>query len=198
MQYKSKISKDEINELEMLKFSGPIEVITDLDRAREVAILLAKESVLGFDTETKPSFKKGESYDVSLLQLATNSHCYLFRLHFFEFPKELADILADTNIAKVGVAVRDDIKALQKLYPFKDGSFFDLATKAKEIGVNNFGLRALCAIFLGFRLSKKAKLSNWEQGTLTESQIHYAACDAWVGHEIYLRMESEDMEVCPV
>ncbi|OUR99715.1 histidine kinase [Halobacteriovorax marinus] len=198
MQYKSKISKDEINELEMLKFDGPIEVVTDVERALEVAKLLENESVLGFDTETKPSFKKGEYYDISLLQLSTKTHIYLFRLNKFKFPKELAELLSNKEIAKVGVAVRDDIKGLQKLQAFKDQSFFDLATKAKEIGVENFGLRALCAIFLGFRLSKKAKLSNWEQDTLTQAQIHYAACDAWVGHEIYVRMESKDMEVCPV
>lgn len=198
MQIKSKISKEEINELEMLKFTGKIEVITDLDRALEVANLLSNEKVLGFDTETKPSFKKGESYDISLLQLATNTHAYLFRLNQFKFPKELANLFSNKDIAKVGVAVRDDIKGLQKLLPFKEQSFFDLATKAKEIGVNNFGLRALCALFLGYRLSKKAKLSNWEQGTLTEAQIHYAACDAWVGHEIYLKMENPELEVCPV
>jgi ribonuclease D len=185
MNYKKKISKDEINELPMMNFEGNIELITSKEAALNAANELKNENVLGFDTETRPSFKKGESYNISLLQLANEKKAYLFRMNLHELPKEVIDLLADKNIVKAGVAVRDDIKGIQKQYPFEANSFVDLATIAKEKEYQNFGLRALCAIFLSKRLSKKAKISNWEQPTLTKAQIHYAACDAWVGLKLY-------------
>jgi ribonuclease D len=190
MKFRSSIKKEEINELKMLKFPGKIHLVTNTEEAIGIAAELEKEDILGFDTETRPSFKKGESYDVSLLQLSTKTDAYLFRLNKMSFPKELAQLLADPNIVKAGVAVRDDIKSLQKLQPFKEEGFCELADFAKELGVQNFGLRALCAIFLDFRLSKRAKITNWEQPKLTAAQIEYAACDAWVGLEIYKQMKS--------
>ncbi|WP_372651548.1 3'-5' exonuclease [Halobacteriovorax sp.] len=190
MKFKNSIEKDEINKLEMLKFKGNIHLVTDEAEAIRIAKELSKEKILGFDTETRPSFKKGENYDVALLQLSTDNDAYLFRLNQMTFPKELAELLADSNIVKAGVAVRDDIKSLQKLSPFKEESFCELQDFAKKLNVKNFGLRALCAIFLNYRLSKRAKITNWEQPTLTEAQIHYAACDAWVGLQIYKQMMS--------
>ncbi len=190
MKFKNSIEKDEINKLEMLKFQGNIHLVTKVEDAIEIAKELSKEKILGFDTETRPSFKKGENYDVALLQLSTESDAYLFRLNLMPFPKELAELLADSNIVKAGVAVRDDIKSLQKLLPFKEEGFCELQDFAKKLEVKNFGLRALCAIFLNYRLSKRAKITNWEQPTLTEAQIHYAACDAWVGLQIYKQMMS--------
>lgn len=190
MKFRNSIDKEEINKLEMLKFQGNIHLITDVEEAIKVAKKLSSESILGFDTETRPSFKKGESYDVALLQLSTENDAYLFRLNKFKFPQEIADLLADKKIVKAGVAVRDDIKSLQKLLPFKEESFCELADFAKELEVKNFGLRALCAIFLNYRLSKRAKITNWEQPQLTQAQIHYAACDAWVGLQIYKQMMS--------
>ncbi|WP_127716902.1 3'-5' exonuclease [Halobacteriovorax sp. HLS] len=185
MKYKMKISKDEINELPTMTFPGKIHLITTKQDALEAAKALAKHKVLGFDTETRPSFKKGEYYDISLLQLATQSDAYLFRMNLHTLPQEIIDLLADPTVIKAGVAVRDDIKGIQKLYPFDDNSFIDLATIAKEKQFKNFGLRALCAIFLEQRLSKRAKITNWEQEKLTKAQIHYAACDAWAGYRLY-------------
>ncbi len=190
MKFKTSIEKDEINALEMLKFQGKIHLVTNADEAIKIAKKLSNEEILGFDTETRPSFKKGETYDVSLLQLSTESDAYLFRLNKMTFPKELAQLLADPTIVKAGVAVRDDIKSLQKLSPFKDENFCELQDFAKELGVKNFSLRALCAIFINYRLSKRAKITNWEQPTLTDAQIQYAACDAWVGLQIYKQMKS--------
>lgn len=190
MEYPKSITKDEINELPMLKFQGEIILITNQQSAIRAVNELKKESILGFDTETRPSFKKGETYDVSLLQLSNEKASFLFRLHKFDFPRELADLLADDNIVKAGVAIRDDVKALQKLHPFEEGGFFELADEAKKQNYQNFGLRALTAIFLGQRLSKKAKITNWEQARLTQAQLEYAALDSWVGLQIYHRINN--------
>ncbi|MFT6604752.1 MAG: ribonuclease D, partial [Bacteriovoracaceae bacterium] len=151
--------------------------------------VLKKETVLGFDTETRPSFKKGEVYDVSLLQLSNANDSFLFRLNKFNFPQELADLLADPKIIKTGVAIRDDVIALQKLHPFEEAGFFELADEAKKQRYENFGLRALTAIFLRQRLSKKAKITNWEQARLTRAQLEYAALDSWVGLQIYHKIK---------
>jgi ribonuclease D len=188
MTYKKSITKDEINDLPMLKFNGKIEVITEIDKALLAIEKLANEKELGFDTETRPSFKKGERYEISLLQLSTKDCAYLFRLHKFKFPKQLADILSNQEIIKAGVAVHDDIKGLQRLYSFEANGFIELADEAKNQGYKNFGLRALTAIFLKQRLSKRAKISNWENHQLTTAQIHYAAADAYVGLQIFHKM----------
>ena len=191
MSYPKSITKEEINELPMLKFPGEIVLITNQSSAIRAVNELKKETVLGFDTETRPSFKKGESYDVSLLQLSNETTSYLFRLHKFDFPRELADLLANGDIAKSGVAIRDDVIALQKLHPFDEAGLFEIADEAKNQGYQNFGLRALTAIFLGQRLSKKAKITNWEQNRLTRPQLEYAALDAWVGLQIYHRINDK-------
>ncbi len=195
MDYPKSITKDEINELPMLKFKGELILITNQKSAIRAVNDLKKESVLGFDTETRPSFKKGETYDVSLLQLSNETTSYLFRLHKFDFPRELADLLADGNIIKSGVAIRDDVKGLQKLHPFEDAGFFEIADEAKAQGYKNFGLRALTEIFLGKRLSKKAKITNWEQARLTQAQLEYAALDAWVGLQIFHRINGKSPQL---
>jgi ribonuclease D len=185
MAYPKSITKEEINELPMLKFDGEIKLITNQKDAIAAVQILKGEPALGFDTETRPSFKKGEVYDVSLLQLSNQRDSFLFRLNKFDFPRELADLLADPAVVKTGVAIRDDVIGLQKLHPFEDGGFFELADEAKKQSYQNFGLRALTAIFLGQRLSKKAKITNWDQPKLTRAQLEYAALDSWVGLQIY-------------
>lgn len=190
MHYQKSITKEEINTLPTFKYTGKIQLITSSLSAKKALKHLAKEKILGFDTETRPSFLKGEHHAVSLLQLSTQNCVFLFRLNKFPFPKELAELLSNENIIKAGVAVRDDIKALQKLYPFKASGFIDLAVEAKQQKIKNFGLGALTAIFLKQRLSKRAKISNWEKETLTNEQLLYAASDAWVGLQIYFKLTS--------
>jgi len=185
MDYQLSISNDEINQLPSYNFNGNINLIESKEEALTVSLALKGETVLGFDTETRAAFKKGESYNVSLLQLATSSDAYLFRLSKFSMPQELIDLLESPDIVKAGVAVRDDVKALKKIAPFLENNFIDLADLAKDKKIKNFGLRALTAIFLKKRLSKKAKISNWERSSLTPAQINYAASDAVVGYEIY-------------
>jgi ribonuclease D len=189
MNYPLSITKDEINKYPLYIFEGIITLIETEEEALTAVKLLKNESILGFDTETRAAFRKGESYNVSLLQLATETHAYLFRLNKFPMIQELADILADPNIVKTGVAIKDDIKALKKLMPFTEENFVDLADVAKEQNIVNFGLRALTAICLKKRLSKNSKVSNWAQPKLTPAQIAYAACDAVVGFQIYMKFQ---------
>jgi len=190
MSYRKSISKEEINDFPSFQFEGKIHLITQEAEAIEACKKLEKEKVLGFDTETRPSFTKGESHKVSLIQLATDSDAYLFRINAFTPPQELIQILASPDILKVGVAIQEDINALKKIIPFKEKNIFDLAKLAKELRIENFGLRALTALTLEKRLSKQAKVTNWEKRELTPAQIHYAASDAVVSLLIYQKLSS--------
>ena len=186
--YKPFISKEEINDLPLLEYHGTIEIIESHEKALEAIKKLATEKALGFDTESRPCFAKGESYPIAMIQLATLNCAYLFRLNRMPFPKELLDILSNEKIIKAGVGIPDDLKGIHKLSPFTPRGFIDLSSEAKQKGFTSLGLRALTAIFLGQRLSKAAKVTNWERVVLTEAQVKYAACDALVGLKIYLKM----------
>jgi ribonuclease D len=175
-----KISKDEVNALEMGAFPGKIKLIDHPEDIAEAALEIKKSRLLGFDTETRPAFRKGVSYDVALLQLATLETAYLFRLNQIGLPAAVQAILEDPTIVKVGAAVRDDLKALKKLSPsFTPASFFDLNEELKRIGFLNVGVRNLSAMVLNIRISKSEQVSNWEGDTLTDKQQLYAATDAW-------------------
>jgi ribonuclease D len=188
MNYVKSITKEEINSLPLLEYSGKIELIEDLDHAALCIKQLSTARILGFDTETRPSFNAGQSYQVSLLQLATEECAYLFRLNKLgTLPQGLADVLSNEKIIKAGVAIQDDVRYLQKLNYFQPAGFVDLAKELEKKNFKNFGLRGLTAIFLGKRLSKGPKLTNWDRHTLSEAQINYAANDALVGLLIYLK-----------
>ncbi len=188
MTFANNITKDEINLLPLLEYEGEAILIeTDQGCIRALGEL-TKEKVLGFDTETRPSFSKGQYFKVAILQLSGPKRAYLFRLNKIKFTDELAALLADPEILKVGVAVHDDVKALQKLHSFEPGGFIDLNTVAEKNGIENLGLRSLTAIFLHLRLSKGAKLTNWDNDDLTRPQVEYAALDALVGLQIYNKM----------
>lgn len=180
------IEKDAINLLPPMEFDGEIiEIITPEGAERAVEIL-KKEKVLGFDTETRPAFVKGQSYTPSLLQLATKDRAFLFRLKFYPFPRPLVELLEDENVLKVGIGIKDDLHGLNKIVKFKPAGFLDLAEELKKTrGMTSASLRSLTAIFLGKKLFKKAKTTNWERKDLTEAQIRYAAIDAVVGILIF-------------
>lgn len=167
-------------------------LIDTLDKFYSSLTALKQASVLGFDTETKPSFKKGRKNKVSLLQLADDHNAWLFRLNTIGLPDELAAILSDPDIIKVGVAIHDDIKALRQIKAFEPGGFTDLQNIVAGHGIKQLGLRKLSAIVLGFSISKSQQVSNWEAQALTWPQQLYAATDAWVCRRIFLRINGHD------
>ena len=197
--YPERISKDEINALPIRSFPGTIRLIQTPEALKRALGTLRRETLLGFDTETRPTFQKGISYPPALLQLATGKTVYLIRLTHFEDLGELTQVLASPNCYKVGVAVRDDIVGLQKFGAFEAQGFIDIGQLAKKLEIQTIGLRSLTAIFLKFRISKKAQVSNWARRQLSSAPVHYAATDAWVSRKIFLKLRrfnrlAEDIE----
>ena len=189
------IAKEEINLLPPMEFDGEIVEIITPEGAKRAAQILQNEKVLGFDTETRPSFTKGESYTPSLLQLGTRDSAFIFRLKFYQFPDELVSLLESPDVLKVGIGIKDDLVGLGKIVKFKPAGFVDLADVMKKKGMTSASLRSLTAIFLGKRLFKKAKTTNWERKELTDAQIKYAAIDAVVGfliHEQIINMDKSE------
>jgi ribonuclease D len=177
--------KEEVSALPLIQFEGEIIVINSLrELDRHIDYLFASR-LLGFDTETKPAFKKGTRNKVALLQLADDKKAFLFRLNLFGLPPELASIMISNHIKKIGVAVRDDIAALHKLRPFHATNFLELQTHVREFGIQAMGLRNISAIVLGHKISKAQQVTNWEAERLTDSQCIYAATDAWICHRLY-------------
>ncbi|TAJ14320.1 3'-5' exonuclease domain-containing protein 2 [Marinilabiliaceae bacterium JC017] len=185
------ISKEAISELPLQQFKGLITVVDNVDDVEQYAELLKKETVIGFDTETKPSFRKGKVNKVALLQLSTSKNAYLFRLNKTGLPKCLTAILAASHIKKVGVGIRDDIRGLQKLSAFEPAGFVELQDVAKGVGIEDFSLKKLAGLLLNVRISKKQRLSNWETEIFSEGQMIYAATDAWVAKEIYNELQQQ-------
>ncbi len=183
--YKESIDKDELAELPLIQFEGNITLVESKEDYLASIDYLSKQTILGFDTETKPAFKKGVVYEVALLQLATEDRAFLFRLNKIGFPNGLKNILENPEIQKIGVAIRDDIKGLQKLNNFKPGGFIELQEHVKDYGIQDFSLKKLSAIVLGYRISKSQRVTNWEAPDLTEAQQIYAATDAWISHRIF-------------
>jgi ribonuclease D len=186
--YKENITVEEIKELDLSWFTGEILLIDDLDKFNLVIPWLRKSKVLGFDTETKPSFKKGRKNKVSLIQLADKNKACLFRINKVGIPDELASVLSDPGIIKCGVAIHDDIKILNGRRNFVPSGFIDLQSFVKDYGIVSSGLKKLSAIVLGFRISKRQQVTDWEAEKLSEAQLIYAATDAWVCFEIYHKL----------
>ena len=166
-----------------------VRTTTELNQAVRA---LANETILGFDTETRPAYHKGESYLPSLLQLAGENEVYLFQLKHLGLPTPLREILANPEVIKAGVALAYDLQELHKLAQFRPASFVDLGNLAKKAEIKNHGLRGLAAVLLGFRIAKGAQTSNWARDVLAPTQIQYAATDAWVGRELYLKLRSDE------
>jgi ribonuclease D len=183
--FKESITKQELTDLPLRWFEGDIHIIEEYGQMNGVVEYLASQEVIGFDTETRPAFKKGVVYKVALLQLSTTGKAFLFRVNKIGVPAEIIKILSNPRIIKPGVAIRDDIKGLQSISMFRPQGFIELQDHAKGIGIQNFSLKKLTAIVLGFRISKSQQLTNWEAPSLSEAQKIYAATDAWAALEIY-------------
>lgn len=184
-----RMSREEINRYPIREYRGPVHIVRSGKGLAGAVKALKREAVLGFDIETKPAFRKGESYLPSLLQLAGEKEVYIFQLSRLRLPGLLLDILSDPGIIKAGVSLDYDISELVKLAHFTPAGFADLGEIAKRIGINNHGLRGLAAVLLGFRISKSAQKTNWARERLTPVQVRYAATDAWVGRELYKKLK---------
>jgi ribonuclease D len=191
--YQENITSEEIQMLELSWFRGEITIVDSLSKFNTAIAGLKGEKLLGFDTETRPSFKKGHKNKVSLIQLATHDKAYLFRINKIGLPSALAQILANKNIIKAGVAVHDDIKFLRNISKFLPEGFVDLQTFVKDFGIESSGLKKLTAIILGFRISKRQQVTDWEAEQLSEPQQIYAATDAWVCYEIYSKLTNHGL-----
>ena len=191
-KFASTISNEDVAQLEPVRFDGEIVVVDtvrDLLRACEV---LSAQKIIGFDTETRPSFTSGMVNKVALLQLSTDDVCFLIRLNKVPLDKALIAILHNENIAKVGAAVQNDIAALNALRHFKARGFIDLQNEVGRFGIEDRSLRKLSGIIIGKKVSKAQRLSNWEAQTLTPQQQQYAATDAWVCIELLRRLQAAE------
>ncbi len=184
-----RMTKDEINDCPMQRWTGPVHVVRNNEELAAALPRLVDHSLLGFDTETRPAYEKGESYPPALLQLASDKEVFVFQLNQLGLAKPLRELLADPRIIKAGVGLDFDIRELKSLARFKAAGFHDLGDRAKKAGIKNHGLRGLAAVLLGFRISKGAQTSNWANETLTPKQIQYAATDAWVGRQLHLALD---------
>lgn len=184
-----KISNEQTALLPAVEFRGEVCVV---EHERDIAAAckyLAEQPVIGFDTETRPSFRSGVSFRVSLLQLSSPERCYLFRLNRIPLDKAILRLLEDKKVLKIGADVAGDLRSLRQIRHFRDGGFVDLQTIAPQWGIAEKSLRKLSAIVLGKRVSKAQRLSNWEAATLTEKQKIYASTDAWVCTRIYEKLQ---------
>lgn len=188
MIYPETISKEELAQLPRAEYPGRIVVVNDRQDLEQWLPLLLREPIVGFDTETKPTFKKGQSSNMALLQLATAEVALLIRVQQVGLPQELIHLFSNPHIHKVGAAIHDDIKLLQKLEKFNPQGFVDLQNVLPEYGITSISVQKMTGIVLGLRVSKSQQLSNWEQPQLTDAQQQYAAVDAWVCKEVYQKL----------
>ena len=191
---RDKYDKKEIQNLPRVLFEGRIIVdFTERDADKAVDYLM-KQELLGFDTETRPSFKKGQLFQVALLQVATHDTCFLFRLNRIGLPDSIIRLLEDRTITKVGLSLQDDLRQLHARHPFETGTFVELQHEVKEIGIEDNSLQKIYANLFGQKISKGQQLTNWEAEILTEAQQRYAATDAWACiqiHQEVARMKRE-------
>ncbi len=197
MEYKTKISEEEIEVLPHFSFNGEIIVIDHKDKIDAAVNDLSTHSYIGFDTETKPAFQKGVIHQISLLQLATDERVYLFRLNKCGLSESLQRFLANENIIKIGVGIRDDIRGLRKIANFTPASFLDLQLFVKAFNIEEMSFSKLMAIIFSVKISKRQRTSNWEAPVLTLAQQHYAATDAWGALKMYKALKFGEKKILP-
>lgn len=186
---KEKFDKTEIQNLPRTIFEGRIITIQTAQEADKAVDYLMSHDILGIDTETRPSFRKGTFYKVALLQISTHDTCFLFRINMFGITPSIKKILEDCSITKVGLSLKDDLHQLSQRCDFTPGIYIDIQQTAKEIGIADRSLQKIYANLFGKKISKNQQLSNWEAQTLSEAQKSYAATDAWACIKIYEEMK---------
>ena len=183
------ITREEMSELPVQRYEGPVHLITTPSDVERALPDLRGENVVGFDTETRPAFRRGESYYPSLVQFATAKAVYLVQVQRGDYSKSMREIFSSENIIKAGVSVKDDLHNLKNLFELDEHAVVDLGKIARRHGLKQTGVRNLAGIFLGVRIPKGAKTTNWAARRLTPQQITYAATDAWVCRQLYLRFK---------
>jgi ribonuclease D len=188
-----RISREEVNALPIRRYDGPVHLVAGHPDLQHAMRDILQESVVGFDTETRPAFRPGESYPPSLVQFATASAVYLLQIRHQELFGAMREILSSEKVVKAGVSVAADLRNLKQLFEFDERSVVDLGKVAEIHGLKQTGVRNLAGMFLGTRIPKGAKTTNWAARRLTPQQIAYAATDAWACRELYLRFKELGM-----
>jgi ribonuclease D len=192
-EYRRALAPEEINALPIRRYEGEVRLVTTREEMEHAAADFAAERATGFDTETRPSFRVGESHPPALAQLATARAVYLFPLQRMDFAGVLEPLLSSHHTVKAGVGLGDDLRQLRKLFAFTPAAMVDLGAVARRHGLEKSGVRPLAALFLGIRIPKGAKTTNWAARQLSPQQIVYAATDAWVCRELYLKFEELEL-----
>ena len=174
------VAKEDVINYPLINFKGNIHVASKLSELIKYCDILSKKHIVGFDTETKPAFKKGVSYNISVLQLSADNDIFIFRIDKTGLDVKIVDILSDPNILKVGIDIKNDLIGLKKIARFKESNFLDLNALAVQKGFKSIGAVKLCIMLLGHRISKSQRLTDWSSDNLTAAQLQYAAIDAWI------------------
>ncbi|MCK5028217.1 MAG: 3'-5' exonuclease domain-containing protein 2 [Bacteroidales bacterium] len=182
------LTNEEVNDLPLYQFNGGIFVIDTFDKYDDYVPLLKGKKILGFDTETRPSFKKGKINPVSLLQITSSNQAFLLRINKIGLSDEIKEILSNPDIIKIGLAIKDDIKILREIGDFEPAGFIDLQDYVEEFAIEAKSLKKITGIVLEKRISKSQQVTNWEKEELSEAQQVYAATDAWVCLQIYRKL----------
>lgn len=186
--FRSEIAKEEINRLEVRQFEGEIVVVEDDESLKRALDEILMYPMLGFDTESRPSFKKGMENGISLIQLSNDDKAWLFRVNKIGIPASLKRFLENDSVLKIGAGLQDDIKRIRKKETFAPAGFLDLQKYVEAFNIESKSLKKMVAIVLGYKISKSQQMSNWDSDTLSDQQQRYAATDAWVCLEIYKRL----------
>lgn len=189
--FAEEITNEEIKNLPLVQFTGKIFVIDSQKKVELFTELIKNQPIIGIDTETKPSFKKGAKNPVSLLQIATLNQAFLFRINLIGLPDSVIQLFENPDIKKIGLALRDDIQILKQIKQYKPAGFIDLQHYVKAFGIQSTSLKKIMAIIFGQRISKSQQVTNWDRPELTEAQQIYAATDAWACYQIYKELNNQ-------
>jgi len=190
VKYQNEISKEEVAALELIQYEGPIQVLDTLEAFEKAIREMAREPVLGFDTETRPSFKKGKVYPTSIIQIATLEQAWIIRVGRMGYPATLLELLSGETPVKIGLGLQDDLRRLRADFQFEPRGFLDLQHYVEAFRIDEKGLKKISGIVLNRRISKSQQVSNWDADVLSEAQLRYAATDAWICLMIYNSLRS--------